>query len=502
MNQETGGPIQILDLIDRLRKYWWTVIAGLCFGLTFAVVALNFIPKVYIGVTKVYLAPPKIPEEYMESNVVNDLEQRLWWLHEAVLAGPLMEDLIEQEFPEIQTTDDQTRLMRKIRNQLEVKVSQKVGYFELVYRDDDAVRAARMANTLADFYIRQNVENRAANAQETTNTMAERAETIGAEVDARRAEIEEFKSKHRFELGDYLESNWRKLEARHGEKDANRLALAAAKTRKDELIQQFNLRQQQLGIKPGGVAVDPYTAQVERLKAELEQLSINYSAMHPTVKQKQRELDELIATGPPRTFPGNQPGMANVVPVVVDPLEADIKRVTTEIEMLQDRGTSLASAIALLERHIDKTPEVDQRLALLTDGYSLLEKKYLESLRKADSARETLWMEETQQGRQLQIIERAEPASKPISPQPMQVYVVCLVAGLAIFVAPLLGKRLLNPTLSSETALLNMFKIPILTSIPTIETDETRRRIRRSRMVNYGLSLASAAIMIAAMIFL
>ena len=49
----------------------------------------------------------------------------------------------------------------------------------------------------------------------------------------------------------------------------------------------------------------------------------------------------------------------------------------------------------LYKKAFDKTPEIDQQLAVLTDGYDLLEKKYLDSLAKADSARAIIWLYRT-----------------------------------------------------------------------------------------------------------
>ncbi len=40
---DTSGLSLILELVDRLFRSWWTVVAGLCLGLAGSLLALNYL---------------------------------------------------------------------------------------------------------------------------------------------------------------------------------------------------------------------------------------------------------------------------------------------------------------------------------------------------------------------------------------------------------------------------------------------------------------------------
>jgi len=81
---ENPSKALIFELADCVLRSWWTVVAGVCFGLAGALVALNYIPKIYEAKVKIRVTPPKIPREFVRPTVTDDLTQRLMTLREAV----------------------------------------------------------------------------------------------------------------------------------------------------------------------------------------------------------------------------------------------------------------------------------------------------------------------------------------------------------------------------------------------------------------------------------
>src|SRR5436190_8323413 len=86
----------VLEVVDRLRKSWWTVVAGLCIGLACAVVALHYLPRTYKASTLIFVAPQSVPQEFVRSTVTDDMSIRLQSLRESVLSRPYLVKLVQQ----------------------------------------------------------------------------------------------------------------------------------------------------------------------------------------------------------------------------------------------------------------------------------------------------------------------------------------------------------------------------------------------------------------------
>lgn len=106
------------------------------------------------------------------------------------------------------------------------------------------------------------------------------------------------------------------------------------------------------------------------------------------------------------------------------------------------------------------------------------------------------YYEETQTAGKLEVIERATPPSIPLRPIPAMIYAVGVLAGLLVFVGPLLAKALLDPMISSRAGLLQALEVPVLVSIPRVATDEVLQAARGRRLRNVLVSLASIAVLI------
>ena len=165
MGRDSRSPL-VLEAADCVLRSWWTVVAGACFGLAGAVTVLHFLPRTYEATTKIYVAPQKIPPEYVTTTVTDDLVTRLEVLQEAVLSRPYMLRLIEQTYESPVSDEEADGLIRDIRARLTVKVTRAANLFELTYRDGDPQRVAKVVNVLTDLYIQEAAQGRAGESQQ------------------------------------------------------------------------------------------------------------------------------------------------------------------------------------------------------------------------------------------------------------------------------------------------------------------------------------------------
>ena len=79
MNQQpsNSSTTLLLELGDRVRRSWWTLIAGICFGLAGGTIALRYIPKVYEATTRIWISEQEISSRVVESTVKDDMALKL-----------------------------------------------------------------------------------------------------------------------------------------------------------------------------------------------------------------------------------------------------------------------------------------------------------------------------------------------------------------------------------------------------------------------------------------
>ena len=148
---ETGGLALVLELVDRLARSWWTIVAGLCLGLAGSVLAMRYLPKTFDAATKILVSPPTISQDLVKSTAGDDMEFRFAALKEAVLSRPYMLTLIEKTYGPQKSAAETERKIQDIRGRVTVQVERyggsggygdRAGMFSLGFRDSDAKRAA------------------------------------------------------------------------------------------------------------------------------------------------------------------------------------------------------------------------------------------------------------------------------------------------------------------------------------------------------------------------
>jgi hypothetical protein len=91
-----------------------------------------------------------------------------------------------------------------------------------------------------------------------------------------------------------------------------------------------------------------------------------------------------------------------------------------------------------------------------------------------------------------ELARRASPPSRPISPRPLEVYLLGLAVGLIVFVGPPVVRAAVNPVICNKTAIGGLTPLPVLVSIPRVSTPEGREDSRRRLLLNVFLSAVSA----------
>jgi len=491
----------ILEVLDRITKSWWTVVAGLCLGLAASTAALYFLPKVYEARTTIFVVPQGMSDQLVRSTVTDDMSTRLGALREAVISRPYMVRLISANYgkPEDQATLE--KLIRSVSSRVRVSLMRidsrrGGGMFQLSFSDGDAQRSADVVNSLAQLYIDQNVQFRTNQAQDTANTMKELADEVGVQLQALDKDIAAFKEGHLYDTSDHFNANLQQMSASRQELDINGRALIQAQ----DSLQALQIQQEQSEWMASSVpesmpTSDPIRLQYIRLRNELADLKTRYQEDHPDVRRKQQELDDFLTKN--RTFLNidgdNEQESPEQAPMT--PLMVQINSTRREITRLESEALRIQRDIDEYKLRIERTPRVDQEMAELTKNHGVLQDKYRTYMAKYEDARAGLRVEESQQGERFEIIEEAMAPMLPSKPVPLMIYALGLVGGLAMFVGPVVARYFLVPTIVSEARLKELSEYPVLITLNQLQTPYIERMKRAGRIKNLLASMLSMALL-------
>jgi len=483
----------ILELLDAVRNNWWTVFTGAFLGLAAGIVALHYMPKTYEAATKVLVVPQQIPSEYVRTTVIDDMKLRMKVLQEAVLSRGHLSQIAVDYFGPVPQDEELELLIEDIRSRVQVNVRR--GLFTLSFRDADPERAAAVANQLAQQYIGENALFRASRAEEMTDTLVAMAESALQELTEQERAISSFKAKHPYETEENLNSNLRMREMRQRDLEIGEQAIVTSEARLREARRALVSGSAMGSVEGSDGTTDPGRINLARIEQELRDLRLRYHDEHPSVKKKKKELVtarvELFGLDATDVTSGDR---ASNNPAELR-LQGQVTAAEEQIAGLRDEQGQIKAKIAMYDRRIEATPLVEAQLADLTKGHDVLREQYRNSRTRVESAKSAQTMEESRKGEQFEIIEEAIPSSLSIKPNPKKVMGMAAVAGLLLFVGPLLASRALNPRVRSEAGLRSITDLPVLVTIPRLNCPATMSLNRRKRMLNIGLSVVSAGVL-------
>ncbi|MFQ5700184.1 MAG: GumC family protein, partial [Myxococcota bacterium] len=218
--QETGFSLGDLSRIFRRRWLWFFIPMGL--GMVLATAVALGLPAIYEASTTILIEPPKIPQGIVETTVVQDKEARFHNIRLQILSRDDLSDLIDRF--ELDPRDGTARedLVTAMRDNISIEpilpeVANPRGVYEInsmriAFRSGEPAKAADVANALARDFIRQNMQQRAADAEGTSEFIAAELARENKQGAALAEKIKEFKEEHLGSLPEQLETSRRTLE--------------------------------------------------------------------------------------------------------------------------------------------------------------------------------------------------------------------------------------------------------------------------------------------------
>jgi len=434
MKTEAIKPEMIIGIVLRRR---WFIIIPFCLSMIAGIYLSVTLPKEYQAETLILIEPQRVPQNYVQPIVSSDLDARISTLSQQIMSRTNLEKIIERfklfSAPKYEKMymEDKVENIRK-RVSVEVtRVRNDAEAFNISFIWADREKVMNIANTLATYFIDQNLKVREAQAVGTSNFLDDELNTMKIRLMGVEENLKKYRETYMGELPEQLETNLRILDNLQAQLIERQLSHRDEKNRlialETRISSEANLQLPTETVQTG--TESPLS--LDSMKEQLADLENRYTHHHPDVirlKKKiadleQKELAKLDETLPDLPTPRREAINENMRQL--EEIKIGIKRLETII-------SDLSSKMKYYQKRVENTPKRDQELMSLNRDYENIRHTYSSLLNRKLESEIAVNMEKKQKGEQFRILDPAKLPMKPVSPDMNKLFLLSLAAGLGI----------------------------------------------------------------------
>ena len=483
------SPFDLARIPTIWRRRKWLGVAVVAVPLTIAISVVLFMPHIYEAKATVLVDRQQVPEHFVQPTVTSALDTRLQTISQEILSRDRVEALIErfELYPRLRQRVSPEELVDRMRaaikitlqavNVVEVDAVDARGQrhataaFTVSYRGSDRHTAALVANTLASFYVDENVKLRERQATGTAHFLRTQLADTKKRLDVQEQEVSAFRRRHLGELPEQMETNLAMLERLHLQLRLN----ADGQTRALERRTALNSQLAEASVLAAPGTSDSTDARLTRLRHELAQLQTRYSPRYPDVVAAAAEIAELERQRAPlMTSEARRPAASPPTPYALRLREA-VREVEAEWKTVKSEEARISGAIAAYQQRVEMTPQREHEFKELARDYETTRELYQSLLKRSEEAHIAESMEHHQKGEQFRLLDPAVPPSRPLVNRGRLIAiatVLCLGLGvLAVVVA-----EHIDTSFHDADDLRAFAPVSVLVSIPWVLTAVQIRR--------------------------
>jgi succinoglycan biosynthesis transport protein ExoP len=339
---------------------------------------------------------------------------------------------------------------------------------------EDPTLAMHTAERLTSLFINENLKSREKRAVGTSEFLEAQLRQAKARLNAQEQKINRYKMQFLGELPQQLQTNLNKLNMLQDQYRTNAESIRAAEEKKLRIQTMIQSDRRQ-----------SLMTELASRRNQLAELSAKYTDRYPDVIRLREEVEHLE-----RKLAG-KPGIEMEG---IDRMETEIASAEAEIDSLVRERETIRRKIAVLQAKADRSPRREQEMISITRDYDNLKKTYDDLLQKKEAANISEKLEISQQGDQFQVLDPANLPEKPFKPKPKIIFGFGFLMACFLGFGGAIGLEKMDLSLRGVTDFKYYFDLPILASIPILETGKIDRRqiLRRTAIIAGIISFAFA----------
>jgi len=489
-------PKYIIDLIIKRR---WIVIAPFMVAMIAGIALAIKLPKIYEASTLILIQPQKVPQEYVQSIVTTDPTDRINTLSQQILSRTNLEKIIEQfrlfqgpEFQNMYAEDKVNNLRKNISVDVSKDRRRESDAFTITYQGKDPHKVMQITNTLASYFIDENLRLREAQAVGTSDFLDDELNSMKQRLEEVEALLKKYRESYMGELPEQLDSNLRILDRLQEHLGESQQSLSEAKIRLATLQNEITALNDQPTTVIIGQEDNREPTSIEQMKAQLESLLSRYTERHPDVirlkaRIKEMEAQQQSAADDSQTADGS----GNRLQPSTLPPEYRTQRneITGEISRLKQDVEETQKQIQLYKQRVENTPKREQELLSLKRDYQNIQTTYDSLLSRKLEAEIAVNMERKQKGEQFRVLDIARLPEKPAKPDMKKLFIIVVGAGLAIGGGIIFLLEYLDNSFKRPEDIESQLELAVLCTVPKIISKKEKmwRRVEKLCFAGAGV---------------
>jgi polysaccharide chain length determinant protein (PEP-CTERM system associated) len=510
------GKTYTIDTLGQIawRRKWLIVLPAILVA-AISVVVIKRLPNLYRSETLILVVPQRVPESYVKSTVTARIEDRLQSISQQILSRTRLEQVIT-DFNLYATERANRELMEDIIERMRTRDIGiniiKGDSFRVSYTASDPRTAQRVTERLGSLFIDESLRDREVLAEGTNEFLSTQLDEAQRKLVANENKLLEYQRLHDGELPSQTSANMQGLH------DAEMALQSVGESLNRDRERRISLERSVADIldapdekaavtpdgKPRPVSVD-LDQELATAKQALLALELKLRPEHPDVKKQRRVVEELEKrldaengavklaetlsskpTAPSATMDYNKRKK-------LTDARTDLDNVDRQIQGKMAEETRLQGQIAMYNARIQAAPLREAELTSLTRDYETLQQTYRTLLQKKEESQISANLEKRQIGEQFKIVDPARMPERPASPDRPRLYLMSMLAAIALGFAAAVAAEFFDRSLRSEADVRAALNLMVVATIPYVRDGvASARRLRRNVAIGVGATTVLA----------
>lgn len=510
--QESQG-LDLQKYLGIVRRRHLHFLIPLFLGWAAVWAASWILPPRYESSTLILVTQPTMPKDYVTPNVSDNLQDRLQSITQQILSRTRLLHIIDQlnlySGPHTQWSPDEKveRMRKDISIDLVRDNRDEITSFNVSYMSRDPYTAQQVTGELTKLFINENLEVRQQQSEDTTKFLENQLETARQSLSDQEEKIRQFKAEHVGEMPGQLATNLQILSGLQSQLQNEEDALNTARQQHvylQSLADQYRALQGPTKTAGGtNVGLPAIDEELDKLKAQLADLSSRYTDQHPDVRKLKEQIaktekmrDQMLAsvkakssdttdTSDPAATAGMDPAKASMLAQVQSQLRSN----QLEINNRENSISTLKAKIDDYQGRLNQEPVREQQLADLTRGYDQSKANYDDLLKKKNESAMATSMELLQQGERFTVMDPPSLPEKPEFPNRLKFCGLGLAMGIGLGVVVAGAFEMLDDRMHDAKEIRKLLPAEVMGEIPAIVNVADAKGARRKVFLGWATAV-------------
>jgi polysaccharide chain length determinant protein (PEP-CTERM system associated) len=471
------------DILRIVRRRMWLILVPIALFAAGMAVFARKLPDYYRAETVILVVPQRVPESFVRPTVTSRLGDRLRTITPTIQSRTRLETIIRDLdlYPDERRVLPMEDVVAMMQSSINVETIREDAFI-VRYVGREPQKVMQVTNRLASLYINESVTDRQRQAEGTDDFLESQLAEVKQRLEDNEKRLETYRREHALELPSQLQSNLQQVQNAQARVQAQSEAIARLQDRREGQRKALaDLEASPVDASSAAVGSPTTTQRLAAAETQLSNLlARGYKPGHPdldqasrTVRDLRRELaNEVAASSPDPSASPTTNGRAKRIAE----LQGEIADLDKQIAAARDEQEAARTAGELAQKRVDNLPTRDSELTALMRDYSTTDEFYKSLLTKKEESKIASNLEQQQIGEQYKLLDAAQLPVRPFSPDRPRMALTAAGVGFAVGLVLAAFLEYRDRTFKTDQDVTTVLSVPVLASVPLMQSDGERRR--------------------------